>query len=299
MIRTTYGLATFLLLFMFSAGASAQSTVDYLVNWEPNPEPDITGYILYRSLDRNSGFEPIDSVGNNTFDYLDSGLEKGVRYFYRVQAKNSSGGRSGLSNPVSGMTIPDDAPTTIQDSCQITLVSPIGGGSFRVDWETAASTTGFIQYDLDLTLDSMSTWDDTQYAMSHSAQLDGLELGRYYARAASFDNYDNLTVSSLDSFVVDNENSEPVSAPQLSIYPVPFRPSQSDMSMVNLPGNGSVRIFNSSGTEIYTEDVGGDGEITWDGTNRNGSKVASGVYYVLVNDSKGRTLSKRPIMIVN
>jgi len=299
MKKTACGSVFFLLFVMISFNVLAQSDVNYLVNWDPNPEPDITGYVVFRSLDRNSGFEPIDSVGNNTFTYLDTGLEKGVRYYYRLLAKNSSGGRSGLSNPVSGMTIPDDAPESLQDSCKITLTSPVGTGSYRINWETLVSTTGFIQYDMDETLDSMSYWDETQFGQNHSVQIDDLENGRYYARAVAFDNLNNLTISSQDTLLVQYEDSDPVSLPQLSIYPVPFHPVQGNLNMLNLPVNGSVRIYNSGGVEVFSEDVGADGEITWDGSNQNGNTVASGVYYVLVNDSKGKTVSRKPIIIVN
>jgi flagellar hook assembly protein FlgD len=71
------------------------------------------------------------------------------------------------------------------------------------------------------------------------------------------------------------------------------------MSMNGLPSGGSVSIFNSKGVEIYTRNIPANKEISWNGENRNHSKVASGVYYVLVKNSKGETVSKRPIMIVN
>ncbi len=299
MIRTTIGISTFLLLLAFSINVSSQETIDYLVNWEPNPEPDIAGYVLYRSLDRETSFEAVDSVGNNIFNYIDEGLEKGTRYYYRLIAKNTNEERSAFSNAVSGMAIPDDAAQSLQDSCKITTISQ-SAGTYMLSWETSVLTNGYIQYDSDAILDSMSAWDETNYATSHTAELQNLETDTtYYARAVAYDEYDNLTISAQDIFIANIESPAPASAPLISIYPVPYRPLQGSMSMKGLPSDGAVRIFNSNGMEIHKETVPATGTINWNGTNHNGSKVMSGIYYVIVEDSAGEVTSKKPIMIVN
>ena len=299
MTRTTIGISTFLLLLVLSINVSAQETIDYLVNWNPNPEPDITGYVLYRSLDRETGFEAIDSVANNVFNHIDEGLEKGTRYYYRLIAKNTSGERSAFSNPVSGMAIPDDAAQSLQDSCKITTHSQ-SGGTYTLNWETPGLTTGYIQYDSDVVLDSMSNWDDTDYATIHAAQLQNLEADTtYYAKAVAYDRYDNLTISAQDTFTANIEDPAPLSTPQISIFPVPYHPLKGSMSMKGLPPNGAVRIFNSNGMEIHKETVTGSTSINWNGTNQNGNKVMSGIYYVVVENSTGEVTSRKPIMIVN
>jgi len=299
MIRTTIGISTFLLLLVLSINVSGQETIDYLVNWEPNPEPDITGYVLYRSLDRETGFEAVDSVGNNVFNYIDEGLEKGTRYYYRLIAKNTSEERSAFSNPASGMAIPTDAAQSLQDSCKITTRSQSGEGIYTINWETSVLTTGYIQYDSDAILDSMSNWDDTDYATNHTVELQNLEAERtYYARAVAYDEYNNLTISIPDSFLVEEEQPAPPSAPLTpAIYPVPYHPVQGDMTMNGLPGS-TIRIFNSNGMEIYSSDVPPAGKIEWDGKNLNGSRVMSGIYYVVMTNTQGKEI-KKPIMVVN
>ena len=300
MIRTTIGISTFLLLLAFSINVSSQETIDYLVNWEPNPEPDIAGYVLYRSLDRETGFEAVDSVGNNIFNYIDEGLEKGTRYYYRLIAKNTNEERSAFSNPVSGMAIPTDASQSLQDSCKITIISPSQGGACTLSWETSVLTNGYIQYDSDAILDSMSAWDETDYATSHTAELQNLETERrYYARAVAYDEYNNLTISIPDSFLVEEEQPAPPSTPLTpTIYPVPYHPVQGGgMTMNGLPGS-TIRIFNSNGMEIYSNNVPPAGKIEWYGKNFNGSRVMSGIYYVVMTNSEGKEI-KKPIMIVN
>lgn len=297
-MRAATWLISFLLLITVSVTVSAQETTDYLISWEPNPEPDISGYVIYRSVFREMGYAAIDSVDNVTFSIIDEGLEKGRRYYYRIVAKNSSGDRSGFSNIVSAMTIPDDAQQAMRDSCEITTISK-SGNDYNLNWVTPSATTGFIQYDTDAVLDSMSHWNTTEYALNHLATLTDPDEGSYFARAVAFDEYDNLTISAMDSFTVEGENPAPLTTPQLSIYPVPFHPTMGSMTMDNLPQGGSVKIYSSNGIEVFKEDVGSGSTIDWNGTNMNGSKVMSGVYYVLVEDSRGEVVSKRPIMLVN
>ncbi len=300
MTRTSIRVISFLLLLAAATGLQAQGSTDYLINWEPNPEPDITGYVIYVSIYRNSGFAALDSVDNDTFSYIDQDRPEGLRFFYRIVAKNSSGQRSGFSNPVSAMTIPQDADQALRDSCEITTISKVGNGSYDLSWETPVSTSGFVQFDQDAVLDSMSTWNTSEYALNHTASLEDLEEAKYYARAVAFDEYDNLTISARDSFTVEGESPAPLTTPQLNIYPVPFHPEQGSMSMENLPAGSTVKIYGSNGIEIYSEKItSSDTSLNWEGTNRTGNPVMSGVYYVVIEDSKEKVVSRRPIMIVN
>lgn len=74
------------------------------VMWQPNQEPDLAGYILYRD-----GSPVTESLITRT-QYLDTGLENFVTYEYRIQAVNTSNLESGLSDPVYGM--PEDPDIT-------------------------------------------------------------------------------------------------------------------------------------------------------------------------------------------
>ena len=179
----------------------AQATVDFLVNWEPNPEPSVTGYVIFRSLDRDSQFSAIDSVDANTFSYRDSGVLAGTRYYYRLLAKDN-GNRSALSNPMSGIVIRQDASEPEKDACRITDLDRVVDGTYNISWSSLNSTIGFVQYDLDASLDSTSNWD-LQYSLSHTNQIGGLIVPEtYYVRAVSYDSDDNMIISCMDTLVV-------------------------------------------------------------------------------------------------
>ena len=72
--------------------------------WAPNPESDIAGYLVYRSIDRNT---PIDNwtvltstVWTRT-TFTDQNVEPGKTYYYYLRAVDTSGNKSEPSEIVS------------------------------------------------------------------------------------------------------------------------------------------------------------------------------------------------------
>ena len=291
----------FLLIIVPLAPLAAQTTTSYMISWAPNPEPEVAGYIIFRSLDANTGFQAIDSVDVSTTTYVDTDLQKGTVYFYRLKAKDTDGNRGLFSDHVSAMTIPQDADAGTNSLCEITDIQPVGTNGLEVDWNTQIPSIGFIQYDDDDTLDSMSTWDDASYEQyNNSTTGELLAPATFYLRAVSYTDSDFMVVSAVDTFVFTGENPTPLSAPALSIFPVPYHPGTGGLSLMNLPENGKVAIYDGNGLEVWSKDVGTQtAMMNWNGENRNGSQIMSGVYYVITTDSGGQVFDKRPIMIVN
>jgi len=290
----------FLLIVVPLAPSAAQSTTNYIISWTPNPEPTVAGYIIFRSLSPDAGFQAIDSVDVSTTTYIDTDLQKGTTYYYRVKAKDADGNRGLFSNLVSGMTIPQDADAVMKSLCRITSFEPVGTDGLDVDWQTQDPTIGFIQYDKDATLDSMSAWDDDSYKQVHT-NTTGELIGpaTYYLRAVSYDDSDNMIVSAVDTFAFTGEEPTPLTAPTIQIFPVPYHPASGGLSLMNLPENGKVAIYDGNGIEVWSGDVGTETRINWNGENKNGNRIMSGVYYVVTTDSGGTVSDKRPIMIVN
>ena len=278
----------------------AAQTASYMISWSPNPEPEVAGYVVYRSLSSTSGFVAIDSVDVSTTSYVDTDLQKGTFYFYRLKAKDADGNRGLFSNLVSGMTIPQDADVNTNSLCEITDIQPSGTSGLDVDWRTQVPTIGFMQYDRDASLDSMSAWDDDSYGSSHMSSTGELIApATYFLRAVSYDANDNMIVSAVDTFIFTGENPTPLSAPALSIFPVPYHPGAGGLSMMNLPENGTVMIYDGNGNEVWRKEIGTQTAMNWNGANQNGSEVMSGVYHVITTDSGGSVFDKRSIMIVN
>ena len=197
------------------------------------------------------------------------------------------------------MTVPQDADEATKDQCRIIQVLDMGSGSYEVSWSSMIPSIGFVMYDRDADfLDSLSEWDNT-YNTAHSLEIgEFIAPATYYLRSIAFDVSKNMTVSALDTLVISGEEPVAPTAPMLSIYPVPYRPNMGQLMMTNLPEGGSVIVYSESGLEIWSAGVGVETSITWDGTNKQGGKVMSGVYYVMVKDAAGEVVNKRAIMIV-
>ncbi len=68
--------------------------------WNPNTEPDLLRYRIYRSTNQHT-FTLRNSVPANTTTYVDAGLDPNTIYFYRITAVDSALNESGFSNEVS------------------------------------------------------------------------------------------------------------------------------------------------------------------------------------------------------
>ena len=298
--KTTMISIASLLLMLIAIPLVAQTTTDVLLSWPPNPEPDILRYIVFRAPDTTrSHFTAIDSVNASTFQYTNSNIAKGTYYYYRIKAKNGTGSISPFSNPVSIFAIPQDASSSIKDRCRITARTKVSEGTYDITWTNNFSSIGFVQYGGSGGFTQMSAWDNDSYTTSHTVRIGGLTPATYYLRATAYDINKNMVVSAVDTLVVTPNVPTPLSAPVLSVYPVPYNPGMGSFTIENLPQGGSVTVYSESGVEVKTLGPVNDTVVKWDGTNASGSRVMSGVYYVVIKDADGKVFDKRPIMVVN
>ncbi len=71
------------------------------LTWDPNFEPNIMGYIIYRSEELLFNYSIINALEPSNF-YHDNGLTDGTTYYYRLRAKNMLNKTSSLSDVVWG-----------------------------------------------------------------------------------------------------------------------------------------------------------------------------------------------------
>jgi hypothetical protein len=72
------------------------------LTWNDNSTNE-TGFTLQRSPNGSSGWTTIAALGANVRSYLNTGLQAGTAYYYRVRAFNDAG-QSGDSNSASART---------------------------------------------------------------------------------------------------------------------------------------------------------------------------------------------------
>jgi hypothetical protein len=90
-----------------------------LVVWETATEQDIIGFKLYRSQDSGSKGQQIgdifpsqgDGISGARYDYSDTNLLKGVRYYYSLEEITASGGLTVIATANAGIDLPTLTPT--------------------------------------------------------------------------------------------------------------------------------------------------------------------------------------------
>ena len=71
------------------------------LSWEPSPESDVAGYIVYRRVDGGSWRRISPGTGLVSVPaWTDTTAQRGVRYEYSVAAVDRDGNRSGKSSSV-------------------------------------------------------------------------------------------------------------------------------------------------------------------------------------------------------
>jgi hypothetical protein len=69
-----------------------------LLAWDANvTDPDLAGYMIYRSIQETSGFTALVSAPVSTNAWQDDTVQKGHAYYYRVAAVDAAGNESGPS----------------------------------------------------------------------------------------------------------------------------------------------------------------------------------------------------------
>ncbi len=84
---------------------------EILLNWTPNGEPDLAGYLLYRSDLEIGPFIRINADPLADATYVDVGLVPGARYWYAVRAVDRAGNPSADSAPADALAgLPSSSP---------------------------------------------------------------------------------------------------------------------------------------------------------------------------------------------
>ncbi len=82
------------------------------------------------------------------------------------------------------------------------------------------------------------------------------------------------------------------------VYPNPFNPNAGSgkFKVDNVPVDTKLQIFSMDGSLVMEGVTSGTAGFSWDGRNKNGSKVVSGLYYLVLKDKKGKSDVKRIIV---
>jgi fibronectin type 3 domain-containing protein len=284
-------------------GVAAESGVgegEILVGWDANSEPDLDHYRLERSSTPVFGPDRIPIETPET-SHQDSGLTPGETYYYRVIAVDAGVNESDPSS-VASATAADFAPAAPSD-----LAAAAGPGQGEVTLTWSANT----EPDLDryrVERDTVELFGPSAviFWATDATYLDsGLEVGvSYYYRVFAVDVGGNESAPSPTVEIVLIGTGLPESSvASLSVAgPNPSR-SEETAFAYSVPRGGapvSIAIYDVAGRTVRTVvdrfQDGGAYEIVWDGRDRNGRRVGSGVYFCRA--AIGDWTDKRKLVIV-
>jgi len=125
-----------IIFFILIGVACAGITVT--LQWNPNSEPDLAGYNIYRGLADGGPYVLLGSVPTGTEQYTDATVEYDKTYYYVVTAFDNEVPRSesGYSNQVSFFqeTPPNLGPPEVPQDLDITVHIIINKGrNYEVD----------------------------------------------------------------------------------------------------------------------------------------------------------------------
>lgn len=102
------------------------------ISWQMNPEPDLTGYNVYRSINKGN-FVLVTFTSNNYYD--DDSLDYSTTYSYKVSAVNSSNMESRLSDSVFAKPVNLYAPSAPAPyTFNINAKNELGKKSVSLNW---------------------------------------------------------------------------------------------------------------------------------------------------------------------
>lgn len=107
------------------------------------------------------------------------------------------------------------------------------------------------------------------------------------------------TDAGLCSYISDaTEAAEELIADNVMVYPNPVRPDYTGpIAIKGLSMNAEVKILSTSGQLVWSG-VSAGGTCTWNGQNKQGRRVASGVYHVVANNAEGKKAVVTRIIVI-
>jgi hypothetical protein len=201
-------------------------------------------------------------------------LEQGVTYFWRVSARNAEGETpfsvtrrfttSGLLTIAPIPTGPQQGAINVRSPVAFSWSGIQGATSYHFQLSTSPAFTTFAVNDSMLIV--------------NTKQVGGLKGNTiYYWRVRGRNSFGNGPFSPVRSFTTE------LSFMLAQNFPNPFNPATTIRYAVPQTGFVTVRVYDVLGREITTlvqqEHSAGVYEVLWNGTDRVGKRVASGLYY--------------------
>lgn len=299
-----------LVLDMPSSSASFYDTYMTFVKNRP--------YALYTSGFVDSGIVTINH--NNTLtDFSDDRI-------YHTQKLTDQGGSSNTANGVYSITQDHDGKVWLGSNQGVFVMSDPAAAmspNYMLTRPLVARNDGTNYGDYLLATECISSiavdhsnckWLATAASGVYRVSSDGSEILEHFNKdnsplvsntvyGVSVNPNNNEVFFATDAGVyVYNSSSSPAADDysDVLVYPNPVRPEYTGMvTITGLMDNSLVKIADSAGNVVYTGTSEG-GSMTWDVCNSNGSRVRSGIYFIMASqNAEGNTGVVAKVMVIN
>ncbi len=270
--------------------------------WESYPQ-NTTTYLGSHTMSGGITLTPVTGYNNldvsNVISYLVTGLAPGTTYYYVVRAYNGSG-TSGNSTEVN---ITTDEPLPVVLSSFTASISV--QNNVMLTWVTQTETgmAGYYIYrsannllaNAELVSPMIGATNTATQQVYTYTDSELYTSGDYYYWLESVDFDGNYGYHGPVSVLYDTSgeyyNPEvPLATELKAIYPNPFNPLAFIPFSLASTADVSIQIYNNRGQLLRDFDLGtkipGEYRIEWNGTDRNGQALSTGVYYIRMNAGK-------------
>jgi len=286
----------FIILLVLTVATTEAATQVVKLTWTPNPEEDVKFYVIYKDTVKNPRRE-ISTVPAVETVYLDSDIEIGKTYYYCIRAVDSAFNVSTFSDEICIEAIPPSsvALSTFSVSSlnqQNYLKWEVSSNHKISGFEVQRSTNG-VDFDKIAFVPARNASNDHSiYSFSDRA----LHLTKYYYRLKII--HPNGDVS--HSKVITGTVELPAQFEISQNFPNPFNPETTISYCLPRAGNVVIVVFDIQGKTVKNlineHQPPGYYHIKWDGTNQEGNRVSSGIYFYQIQCKDGLKTQKMMLL---
>jgi len=250
------------------------------IGWSPSPTPNVLYYNFYRTNHIDSSFMLIKTVNHPDSNFVDEDIEWSSQYYYVATAVDQAGNESGFSNIID---------TTISYPIPVVLKKfsiKLHGASAILEWSTVTEAQNY-GFDVQRSQDGMLFSKvgfvkgyGTSQQEKHYIFVDyGLAIGIYHYRLKQI-NYNGdyefsqtikIAIGLPKEFHLEQNYPNPFNTSTIISYCLP-NSSLVELSIYNIYGQLIEKLVDE-----FQE--AGRYAVKWNGFDKTGKKVVSGIYY--------------------
>jgi hypothetical protein len=274
------------LLFFLATNVTAQQVK---LGWTASEDISIVEYRVYRSTHPDSAFTLLSTVTHPESTFTDAVVVWDERYYYAATSRAENGNESGYSNVVDTL-LTNPLPVELE-----VFQAFLEANSVILKWVTATESNNY-GFEIERSEHNPKNFNKIAFVRGNGTATSpnryqytdqNVAIGKYFYRLKQIDFNGEIDYSG----IVEISAGIPTEFRLQQNYPNPFNPVTRINYSLPKSANVELTVFDVNGQEVKNlvnkfQEVG-NYEVAWNGTDRHGFKVASGVYYYKIRTDFG------------